>query len=256
MKRFLQALGFAAMSVGSSAGADDEPDYAAARAELVREVEQQVAELGSLVDTSAGGRIANQGLAPAVAAALNAVPRHAFVPADLRGQAYRNHPLPIGNGQTISQPLIVALMSQLLAVGAGDRVYELGTGSGYQAAVLAAMGVEVYSVEIVAELATKAAQLLDELGYRTAHVRAGDGYQGWPDAAPFDGVIVTAAIDHVPEPLVEQLKPGGRLVIPLGATGGVQQLAVFVKGPDGKLARRDVLAVQFVPVTGPRARTD
>jgi protein-L-isoaspartate(D-aspartate) O-methyltransferase len=256
MRRLLRALGFAAMSVGSSAGADDEPDYAAARAALVHEVEQQIATLDTHFDTAARAPVAKPRLEPAVAAALNVVPRHEFVPADLRGQAYRNHPLPIGNGQTISQPLIVALMSQLLDVGPGDRVYELGTGSGYQSAVLAAMGVEVYSVEIVPELATKAERLLGELGYRTAHVRAGDGYQGWPDAAPFDGVIVTAAIDHVPEPLVEQLKPGGRLVIPLGATGGVQQLAVFVKGPDGKLARRDVLAVQFVPVTGPRTRSE
>jgi protein-L-isoaspartate(D-aspartate) O-methyltransferase len=144
-------------------------------------------------------------------------------------------------------------MSHLLEVKAGDKVYELGTGSGYQAAVLAQMGVEVYSVEIVTELAERAAEILAELGYERVHVRAGDGYLGWPEAAPFDAVVVTAALDHVPQPLVDQLKIGGRLVMPIGETGWTQQLVVLVKTPEGTLERRNILPVRFVPVTGPGA---
>jgi protein-L-isoaspartate(D-aspartate) O-methyltransferase len=144
-------------------------------------------------------------------------------------------------------------MTHLLDVEPGDVVYELGTGSGYQAAVLAEMGVEVYSVEIVEPLAERAAQTLKALGYANAHARAGDGYPGWPEAAPFDAVIITAALGHVPQPLVDQLAPGGRLVMPLGDPGRFQQLAVFVKSAAGDLERRDVLPVRFVPVTGPNA---
>jgi protein-L-isoaspartate(D-aspartate) O-methyltransferase len=229
----------------ATAAAQSEPNRVAEREALFDEVDRQVAELRAVLGT---GR-----LAPAVREALRRTPRHAFVPEELGDLAYRNHPLPIGYEQTISQPLIVALMTHLLDVARGDRVYELGTGSGYQAAVLAEMGVEVYSVEIVAELAERAAEALRQQGYERAHVRAGDGYLGWPEAAPFDGVIVTAALDHVPQPLVDQLKPGGRLVMPIGAIHGAQRLAVFVKGEDGQLERRDVLSVQFVPVTGPGA---
>jgi len=224
----------------------EEPDYAAPRAALVREVERDVTRLRAELGTDR--------LDPIVVEALRRTPRHAFVPPALRDRAYGNFPLPIGHEQTISQPLIVALMSDMLDVGPGDKVYELGTGSGYQAAVLAEMGVQVYSVEIVPELAERAGRLLAELGYEDVHVRAGDGYLGWPEAAPFDAVIVTAAIDHVPGPLADQLRPGGRLVMPIGAIQGVQQLAVFVKGADGTLDRRDVLSVQFVPVTGAGAR--
>jgi protein-L-isoaspartate(D-aspartate) O-methyltransferase len=143
----------------------------------------------------------------------------------------------------------VALMTHLLDVEAGATVYELG--SGYQAAVLAEMGVNVYSVEIVEDLAERARQTLIELGHERAHVRAGDGYLGWPEAAPFDAVIITAALEHVPAPLTEQLRPCGRLVMPIGRRDGAQQLAVFIKAPDGTLQRRDVLTVMFVPVTGP-----
>lgn len=225
------------------AAAAREPDYAVERDAMVAEVRREAVEVG------AGP------LAPAVVEALRRTPRHAFVPSELRHLAYRNHPLPIGNDQTISQPLIVALMSHLLAVEAGDSVYELGTGSGYQAAVLAEMGVEVHSIEIVPELAKRAARVLREQGYGRVQVREGDGYLGWPEAAPFDAVIVTAAVDHVPQPLVDQLKPAGRLVMPIGAVEGIQQLAVFVKGADGELERRDVLSVQFVPLTGAGART-
>jgi protein-L-isoaspartate(D-aspartate) O-methyltransferase len=182
------------------------------------------------------------------------VPRHAFVPESERPLAYGNHPLPIGGGQTISQPYIVAVMSQMLDVGAGDRVFELGTGSGYQAAVLAAMGVEVYTVEIVPQLAERAAATLTELEYDKVHVRAGDGWLGWPEAAPFDGIIVTAAAPRIPEPLVAQLKTGGRLVIPVGEPWDVQQLVVYEKAASGELVGRSRLPVRFVPVTGGQGR--
>jgi protein-L-isoaspartate(D-aspartate) O-methyltransferase len=189
-------------------------------------------------------------LSPEVVEALRAVPRHAFVPERQRDLAYGNHPLPIGGGQTISQPYIVAIMTQLLGVGPGDRVFELGTGSGYQAAVLAALGVEVYTVEIVPELAQRARTTLAELGYDRVQVRAGDGWAGWPEAAPFDGIIVTAAAPRLPEPLIDQLRPGGRLVIPVGEPGGFQVLAVYRKEA-GELVREAQLPVRFVPVTGP-----
>lgn len=193
-------------------------------------------------------------LEPAVIEALRSVPRHAFVPEWQQELAYGNHPLPIGAGQTISQPYIVAIMSQLLGVGKGDRVFELGTGSGYQAAVLAAMGVAVYTVEIVPELAERARETLDSLGYDKVQVRAGDGWLGWPEAAPFDGIIVTAAAPRIPEPLVEQLKTGGRLVIPVGKPDGVQQLVVYEKESSGELKARHHLPVRFVPVTGGHGR--
>jgi protein-L-isoaspartate(D-aspartate) O-methyltransferase len=193
-------------------------------------------------------------LDPRVAAALLAVPRHAFVPAELRAHAYDNRPLPIGQGQTISQPYIVAIMSQLLEIDPGDRVYELGTGSGYQAAILAEMGAEVYTVEIVPELAERARNTLRDLGYRNVQVRTGDGWLGWPEAAPFAGIIVTAAAERIPEPLADQLAVGARLVMPVGPAGWVQQLVILTKQADGSLARREVLPVRFVPVTGEHAR--
>jgi protein-L-isoaspartate(D-aspartate) O-methyltransferase len=193
-------------------------------------------------------------LDPAVIEALRSVPRHAFVPEWQQDLAYGNHPLPIGAGQTISQPYIVAIMSQLLGVGSGDRVFELGTGSGYQAAVPAAMGVEVYTVEIVPELAERARETLDSLGYDKVQVRAGDGWLGWPEAAPFDGIIVTAAAPRIPEPLVEQLRTGGRLVIPVGQPDGVQRLVVYEKEASGELVGRHHLPVRFVPVTGGHGR--
>ena len=189
-------------------------------------------------------------LDPRVEQALRAVPRERFVPESERALAYLDSPLPIGEGQTISQPYIVAIMSQLLDVGPGDRVYELGTGSGYQAAVLAAMGAEVYTVEIVPELAERAVRTLASLGYDRIQVRAGDGWLGWPEAAPFDAIIVTAAAPHIPRRLVDQLAPDGRLVIPMGAPDRVQWLAVFKRDESGELVRRDLLPVRFVPVTG------
>jgi len=222
------------------------PDYAVERQALVREIERQVIATRSELGT---GR-----LDPKVIAAIGAVPRHELVPLALRAEAYANHPLPIGAGQTISQPYIVAVMTHLLGVEPGDRVYELGTGSGYQAAVLAEMGVEVYSVEIVPELAARAQENLRRLGYENVKVRAGDGYLGWPEAAPFDGILVTAAIDHVPQPLIAQLAPNGRLVMPVGPAGWTQELVVMEKTEAGTLKREDVLPVRFVPVTGPSVK--
>ena len=179
--------------------------------------------------------------------AMRTVPRHVFVPADVRMEAYDDHPLPIGNGQTISQPYIVGLMSELLDVAPGDRVLEIGTGSGYQAAVLAAMGCEVYSIEIREPLAAAARQLLESLHYGSVHIRAGDGYGGWSEAAPFAGIIVTAAPERIPEPLLDQLEVGGHLVIPVGSF--YQQLKVLTRTADG-YDERDVIPVRFVPMTG------
>ncbi len=187
---------------------------------------------------------------PRVLDALRAVPRHEFVPVAEQALAYADRPLPIGHDQTISQPYIVALMTELLAVQPGQRILEIGTGSGYQAAVLAELTPYVYSIEIVEPLATAARERLERLGYRTVQVRAGDGYQGWPEHAPFDGVIVTCAPDAVPAPLWEQLAPGGRIVIPLGRPWSDQRLVVLTKRPDGSRESREVLPVRFVPMTG------
>jgi len=183
--------------------------------------------------------------------AMEEVPRHLFVPEDQQSQAYGDYPLPIGFGQTISQPYIVAMMTELLELEEGDRVLEVGTGSGYQAAVLAELpGVEVYTVEIVPALAERAKETLDELGYDNVHCKEGDGYYGWPEHAPFDGIIVTAAPDHVPQPLREQLAVGGRMVIPIGPRGGYQTLWQFVKQPDGEMKAYNEGGVAFVPFTG------
>jgi protein-L-isoaspartate(D-aspartate) O-methyltransferase len=184
---------------------------------------------------------------PQVLASMRAVPRHLFVPDSYRDAAYSDSPLPIGEGQTISQPYIVALMTELLEVEPGDRVFELGTGSGYQAAILAEMGVEVYTIEIKAGLCGHAEAVLQELGYDSAHVRCGDGYGGWPDAAPFDGIIVTAAPDRIPDPLLGQLRDGARMVIPVGDF--YQELKVITRTGDS-YQERSVIPVRFVPMTG------
>ncbi len=186
----------------------------------------------------------------AVLAAMRNVPRHKFVPAQQVRRAYDDTPLAIGYGQTISQPYIVALMTELLAVRAGERVLEIGTGSGYQAAVLAELTPHVYSIEIVEPLAKEATRRLTELGYTTVQTRMGDGYDGWPEHAPFDAIIVTCAAGHVPPPLWEQLKPGGRMVIPVGGVYETQRLLVLTKEADGGRKSRNVLPVRFVPMTG------
>jgi protein-L-isoaspartate(D-aspartate) O-methyltransferase len=184
----------------------------------------------------------------AVVAAMGMVPRHAFVPAEYLDQAYENHPLPIGHGQTISQPYIVALMSEQAGIGKGDHVLEIGTGSGYQAAVLAELGAEVYSVEIIRPLADGAAERLADLGYGDVVTRHGDGYLGWPEEAPFDSIIVTAAPDHVPQPLLEQLKVGGIMVIPVGPVGGYQELWRIERDTDDSYRASSLGGVRFVPL--------
>jgi protein-L-isoaspartate(D-aspartate) O-methyltransferase len=179
--------------------------------------------------------------------AMARVPRHEFVPAGPRGEAYEDWPLPIGHGQTISQPYIVAFMTAALEPKAEDRVLEIGTGSGYQAAVLSGLVAEVYTVEIVPPLAQRAEADLRRLGYGNVKVRAGDGYLGWPEAAPFDAIIVTCAPEKVPQALVDQLKAGGRMIIPVGSPWGAQELVLLRKGPGG-LERQVILPVRFVPM--------
>lgn len=186
---------------------------------------------------------------PRVLAAMGRVPRHEFVPEELQKGAYDDNPLPIGNGQTISQPYIVAFMTQALAPQPTDRVLEIGTGSGYQAAVLAELVHEVYTIEIVEPLAQRAEADLQRLGYTNVFVRAGDGYQGWPAAAPFDIIIVTCAPEHVPAPLVAQLREGGRMIVPVGPQNSVQELILLTKRGD-LMERQGALPVRFVPMTG------
>ena len=196
-----------------------------------------------------GGETGRPRFGDAVMAAMGKVPRHRFVPPEQEARAYENRPLPIGGGQTISQPYIVALMTDLLDVRAGQVVLEVGTGSGYQAAVLGEIAAKVYSIEIVEPLGTRAMRLLQALGYRNVFVRIGDGYKGWPDHAPFDAILVTAAPEEIPRPLIEQLRPGGRMVVPVGPRFDVQQLLVIEKQSDGSATTRRVLTVRFVPLT-------
>lgn len=219
-------------------------DEAAARRRLLREIESDMRRTESYT-----GRAR---LAPCVAAAMGRVERHRFVPAEVAAYAYENRPLPIGHGQTISQPFIVALMTELLDPQPEHVVLEVGTGSGYQAAVLAECVRKVYTIEIVAALGERARATLEALGYRNVEVRIGDGYLGWPEAAPFDGIVVTAAPEHVPQPLLDQLKPGGRMVIPVGAQAGGQDLLLITKEADGRTITRRKLPVRFVPLTRER----
>ncbi len=179
--------------------------------------------------------------------AMRLVPRHLFVPAEIRRHAYADTPLPIGHGQTISQPYIVAFMSEAMELKPTDRVLEIGTGSGYQAAVLAHLAAEVYTIEIVEPLGKQAEGLLERLGYQNVRVRIGDGYRGWPDAAPFDAIMVTAAPDHVPQPLMDQLREGGRLVLPVGRFA---QELIRIRKERGRTRRETLLPVRFVPMTG------
>ena len=188
-----------------------------------------------------------------VLAAMGRVPRHLFVEPAQERFAYEDRPLPIGAGQTISQPYIVALMTQLLQVQPSHRILEVGTGSGYQAAVLAELAAEVYTVEIIPSLAEGARSRLEALGYRNVHVRQGDGYEGWPEFAPFDGIVVTAGAPQVPPPLIEQLREGGRMAIPVGAAGGTQELILGEKR-GGRLQTRSIAPVLFVPLTGKGGR--
>ena len=188
-----------------------------------------------------------------VLAAMRDVPRHLFVDPAMRDRAYEDHPLPIAGNQTISQPYIVALMTELLEVRPTDRVLEIGTGSGYQSAVLSKLAREVYTIEILPELARAAGETLRRLHYENVTVKEGDGYRGWPEHAPFDAVIVTAAPDRIPQPLLDQLAPGGRMVIPVGSF--FQELKVLTKDKNGKISEKDILPVRFVPMTGEIEKT-
>ena len=183
--------------------------------------------------------------------AMRAIPRHLFVSLDRRPAAYEDHPVPIGYGQTISQPYIVAFMTDILRLGKEHKVLEIGTGSGYQAAVLSLLTKEVYTIEIVPELARSASQTLQQLGYRNVFVRGGDGYRGWPEKAPFDRILLTAAPTEIPQSLVAQLRSGGRLVAPVGAASSAQEIVVLDKGNDGKVTTQSVLPVRFVPMVRP-----
>jgi protein-L-isoaspartate(D-aspartate) O-methyltransferase len=207
---------------------------------MVAEVEAMYAETRSETGLAA--------MSAAVRKALGKVERHRLVPAAEASRAYRNHPLPIGSGQTISQPYIVALSTDLLRVDSNSVVLEVGTGSGYQAAVLAEIVSKVYSIEIIPALGNEARKRLEELGYGNIEVRIGDGYAGWPEKAPFDGIVVTAAAPRVPQALVDQLKPGGRMVIPVGGEGDIQHLKLLTKRADGGVDEKRVLPVRFVPL--------
>ncbi len=232
-----------------SAEASEPSDtYALQRMEMIREIEADVAATRHYT-----GRTR---LAPRVLDALREVPRHEFVPESLRHRAYANRPQPIGDGQTISQPYIVALMTDLLEIDADDVVLEVGTGSGYQAAVLAELVDRVYSIEIIEPLGRSATARLERLGYDNVEVKIGDGYLGWPEHAPYDGVIVTAAADQIPPPLIEQLKPGGRLVAPVASGLMAEQLTVLTKTETGEIRTREVLPVRFVPLTGDHQHED
>lgn len=221
------------------------PGTAAAEQERSSERERMVLSVANLVATS-GAREGRE-VRPSILNAMRRVPRHLFVPEAVRGAAYEDRPLGIGHDATISAPTIVGLMTELLDPQSHHKVLEVGTGSGYQAAVLAGLVREVRSIEIVEPLARSAAERLAALGYRNVEVRAGDGYAGWPEAAPFDRIIVTAAAPHVPQPLVDQLRPGGRLVIPV-RRGEDEQLVLIRKDDRGRVSRRSILPVRFVPL--------
>ena len=222
--------GTVAPSPGQQESADGETTYRDARLRMVER---------DLIARGVGD--------PQVLEAMRQVPRHLFVPEALRSHAYEDRPLPIGLRQTISQPYIVALMTELADVGSGDRVLEIGTGSGYQAAVLSVLAERVYSIEILEELSLRAQEVLHETGRDNIEFRVGDGYRGWPEAAPFDAIVVTAAPPHVPQPLVEQLAQGGRMIIPVGTA--YQELLVLEKTASGLISRRSI-PVRFVPMTG------
>ena len=218
--------------------------YAGLRQRMVDDIASEV--------QSTSARFSKPGLDTRVLKVMRTVPRHEFVPSQLQAEAYAHRPLPIGYGQTISQPSIVAMMTALLDVARASRVLEIGTGSGYQAAVLAELVQHVYSIEIIPELADTARQHLQRLGYTNTTTRVGDGYDGWEEHAPFDAIIVTAAASHIPPPLLRQLKPGGRMVIPVGSAFLTQYLMLVHKDHTGQVKTRQVLPVAFVPFTGTR----
>ena len=216
--------------------------YVTARHQLIEIIEHDV--------RATSAYLGRQTLDPRVLTAMATVPRHEFVPTNLRSLAYENRPLPIGHSQTISQPYIVAIMTELLELDTQSRVLEIGTGSGYQAAILAEIVNEVYSIEIIKPLAEQATKRLARLGYLNIKTRQGDGYYGWEQYAPFDAIIVTAAASHVPPPLIKQLKTGGRMIIPVGSTFMTQELLLVQKEEGDNITTRQILPVRFVPLTG------
>lgn len=242
MKYLLQCYLLMSLTLSGPTTAADTQPYEQQRMELMRLIEQDVRETSVYLD--------REMLDARVMKALAEVPRHLFVPDPQRRYAYQNRPLPIGHGQTISQPYIVAIMTDLLKLTAEDRVLEVGTGSGYQAAVLAELVKQVYSIEIIEPLGQRARDLLNKLDYDNIETRIGDGYYGWEAHAPFDAIIVTAAADHIPPPLIAQLKPGGRMMIPVGSRFMTQQLVIVEKDSDSKVTTRLILPVRFVPLTG------
>jgi protein-L-isoaspartate(D-aspartate) O-methyltransferase len=241
---WLRAAGFALLMLWTAWApaqtSDDE--FASDRKRMMREIRQDVAQTSSY--------IGKYRLNKAAMEAMATVPRHEFVPPSIRSRAYDNRPLPIGHGQTISQPYIVALMTDLVDPQADDTVLEIGTGSGYQAAILARLVDKVYSIEIIEALGLSAGARLSRLGFDNVETRIGDGYHGWPEHGPFDAIVVTAAASHIPPPLVKQLKPGGTMLIPVGSQFQVQQLTLVRKDDDGEVKTRQVLPVRFVPLTG------
>lgn len=217
-------------------------DYTQLRKQLIKSIEQDVRKTASYIGVSKFDARVMQ--------VMSEVPRHKFVPKMYQDLAYMNQPLPIGYGQTISQPYIVALMTDLLSVKSTDKALEIGTGSGYQAAVLAELAGEVFSLEIINALSKRANGVLEQLGYKNIQIRTGDGYYGWKEHAPFDVIIVTAASGHIPPPLIRQLRPGGRMIIPVGSRFMIQQLVFIEKDAKGKISSRQILPVRFVPLTG------
>jgi protein-L-isoaspartate(D-aspartate) O-methyltransferase len=227
---------------GSGSRGEPAQSYDKARQALLAEIVQDVRDTAEFLNRRA--------LDERVMQALAKVPRHEFVPASERDAAYENRPLPIGHGQTISQPYIVAIMTDLVEPGPGCRAFELGTGSGYQAAILSELCENVHTIEIVEALGTEARARLERLGYSNVEVQVGDGYYGWPEQAPFDVIVVTAVASHIPPPLIKQLKPGGRMILPVGTRFTAQQLVLVSKAADGHISTRQVLPVAFVPLTG------
>jgi protein-L-isoaspartate(D-aspartate) O-methyltransferase len=240
LKPFWGALlvGLSVCSLTTAAGADD---HAPQRLEMVRTIERHARYTSDIVG--------EDGLSPRVLEVMRTVQRHLFIPERRRSLAYDDRPVEIGYGQTISQPFIVALMTHLLDPGPDHVVLEIGTGSGYQAAVLSPLVAKVCTIEVITELGEAAAERLVALGYANVETKIADGYHGWPECGPFDGIVVTAAADHVPPPLVDQLKPGGRMVIPVGGMFAIQHLTLVEKTGSGEVLTRQLLPVRFVPFT-------
>lgn len=239
---WLILVGLILIQGSAFSGIGDELNWAAQKQAMLRSIEADVARHGMALGCSH--------LSPQVVRAMATVPRHLFVPLQYQAHSYHNKPLPIGQGQTISQPTIVAVMTELMGLAPTDTVLEVGTGSGYQAAVLAEVVAHVHTIEIIPQLARSSREILDELGYDNITVYEGDGYEGLPDQAPFDAIMVTAAPPILPQTLLDQLKPRGLLVAPVGPRDGTQWLTVWRKGADGEVQKQVIMAVRFVPMVG------